>query len=127
MSNTDTITESAALLRAGQPVSQGDVYLLPIDPATIPEGLPTQKAVDGNYVLAHSETGHHHAVAAVDNVQVMDEDVFFSYIHNQTDNVVELRHHKNFDTHAPVGVPPGAFKIVRQREFTPEGFRRVVD
>ena len=38
-----------------------------------------------------------------------------------------LVHKRDFDTHAPVLVQPGIYEVRRQREYTPEGFRQVMD
>lgn len=120
----NTIEKSADYLSKGFKVAQGDVTLKAVD--SIPE-LPEQKPEDGKYILAHSETGHHHAVMAQPGLKVFDQDEFFSYVDNQTDNVIELKHYRGFDTHKPIGIPPGKYKITRQREYTPEGFRRAAD
>lgn len=121
----NTITQSAQFLSDGKPVAQGDVRLVPCD--EIPEDLTQQAPESGRYVLAHSETGHHHALAVSDDVTVYDQDEFISYVENRGENVVELRHLRNFDTHGPIGIPPGKFRVVRQREYTPEGYRRAAD
>ena len=121
----DTITQSADYLSNGFPVAQGDVRLVPT--TEIPEGLKKQNAQDGKLVLAHSETGHHHALAVAPDVTVYDQDEFISYVENKSDNVIELKHFRSFDTHAPIGIPPGKFRVVRQREYTPEGYRRAQD
>ena len=38
-----------------------------------------------------------------------------------------LTHLRTFDTHETIGIPVGKFEIRRQREYTPEGWRRVED
>ncbi len=121
----DTFQKSAEFLAEGLPVAQGDVTIRATD--NIPEGLDRQKPENGLQILAHSETGHHHALAVDPNVLVFDQDEFVSYVDNRTDNVIELKHHRSFDTHGPIGIPPGKHKITRQREYTPEGFRRATD
>ena len=120
----NTIEQSAALLLQGELIAQGDVYLEATDEEV---SGAEQKPEDGKLVLAHSETGHHHALAYSDDVTVWDVDDFTSYVENRSDNVIELKHHRSFDTHAPIGIPPGKYKITRQREYTPEGYRRAAD
>jgi hypothetical protein len=39
----------------------------------------------------------------------------------------ELRHLREFDTHEPIAFTPGKYLARRQREYTPEGWRRVED
>lgn len=104
-------------------IAQGDLNIFAVD--RIPDGLSlAPKNLDGQYVLAHSETGHHHVING-NTVRVYDHDEFVSYLDVQeTSNVVHLR---NFDTHAPVTLEPGKYRIARQREYTAEGFRRAAD
>lgn len=40
------------------PVAQGDMMMRKVD--SLPDGLLPVDAEDGNYILTHSETGHHH-------------------------------------------------------------------
>lgn len=120
----NTIEQSADYLKAGEVIAQGDVYL---EATTEKPFGAEQQPENGLLVLAHSETGHNHALAYSDDVTVWDVDEFTSYVENRSDNVIELRHHRSFHTHAPVGIPPGTFKITRQREYTAEGYRRAQD
>ncbi|MCG7985029.1 MAG: hypothetical protein JAY90_20045 [Candidatus Thiodiazotropha lotti] len=102
--------------------AQGDLNIFSCD--EIPKSLEEAKTENGNYVLAHSETGHHHVVDG-NTVRVFNEDDFVSYLDVQEEtNIVHLR---NFDTHRPISLPPGKYRISRQREYTPEGFRRAAD
>ena len=104
--------------------AQGDVYFQRI--AELPEGaVPTEKE-NGKVVVAHSETGHHHS---------FDGDTVTMY--NLPDSIMEcllvvdqptpLIHERSHDTHEPIMFEPGIYKGYRQREYTPEGFRRVED
>lgn len=122
----NTIKQSAELLQQGEWVAQGDLTVCPID--EIPDGLKVQKSENGLMILAHSETGHHHAIDYSDQFDVYENDEFTAYVHNRSDNVIELKHHRNFHTHAPIGIPPKSkVKIIRGREYTPQGLRRVAD
>ena len=38
-----------------------------------------------------------------------------------------LEHHRSIDTHEALEIKPGIYEIRRQREYTPQGFRRVAD
>jgi len=38
-----------------------------------------------------------------------------------------LEHLRSFDTHETIKIPPGIFEIRRQREWVPEGWRRIQD
>ncbi len=103
-------------------VAQGDLNIFAVD--SIPDGLKELKPDDGNHILAHSETGHHHVVDG-NTVRVFKANDFISYLDVEKEsNVVHLR---SFDTHAPITLDPGKYRITRQREYTPEGFRIAAD
>jgi len=40
---------------------------------------------------------------------------------------VVIEHHRLFDTHEAMEIKPGIYEIHRQREYTPEGYRRAAD
>ena len=104
---------------------QGDLLLLRID--AIPKGMVPSKVVEGRYIVAHSETGHHHSVDA-GACAVYDDpnDPLVSYM--EATAAVEVVHEKTFDVHEDLQVvEPGTFILRRQREYTPEGFQRVAD
>lgn len=104
--------------------AQGDLLITRID--TIPDGMEVVKPDDGYYVVAHSETGHNHVIQQEGvNVFRAANDPFVLYL--VVDNEVELKHLRSFDTHESIKVPPGMYRINRQREYTPEGFRRAAD
>ncbi len=104
--------------------AQGDMLITRVE--SIPEGLQPMNPEGGNYIVAHSETGHHHVLPQQD-VEVFgaanDPFVLYLVVNNET----ELKHLRSFDTHESLKVPPGMYRINRQREYTPEGFRRAAD
>jgi hypothetical protein len=103
---------------------QGDVGIRKI--ANLPDGLTAAKATDGVYIIAHSETGHHHVVKERAAQLLIDKtNAFISYL-NVLDEC-ELEHLRDFDTHEPLTLEPGFYEIKRQREYIPEGWRRVAD
>lgn len=104
--------------------AQGDLLITEIE--SLPADV-TELRADGEYhIVAHSETGHHHVVAANaarayrgDNPMVM-----FLVVSRTT----ALEHHRSFDTHESLELKSGIiYEIRRQREYTPEGWRRVAD
>lgn len=103
--------------------AQGDLNIFSID--SMPDGLKELNPDnDGRHVLAHSETGHHHVIDG-NTVRVFEEDEFVSYLEvAEPTNVVHLR---SFDTHQPITLPTGKYRITRQREYIPDGFRRAAD
>lgn len=38
-----------------------------------------------------------------------------------------LTHERSFDTHEPILLNPGIYEVRRQREYTPQGWRRIED
>lgn len=109
--------------------AQGDLLLRRID--KLPAGVKLLLAEQGNYVVAHSETGHNHVITAKPNVQWYGtDDPMVSYLEivEATDATETLlRHLRGHDTHKTIVIPPGVFELRRQREYTPEGWRRVED
>jgi hypothetical protein len=111
------------------PAFQGDCMIRRID--KLPAGLKPAQTVDGNFVLAHSETGHNHVIAERPNVRLYDtEDPFVSYLEviEATDQAEALLEHlRGWDTHETIKIPAGLYEVRRQREYTPEGWRRAQD
>ena len=50
---------------------------------------------------------------------------FIAYLKVEEDT--ELKHKRSFDTHESLLLTPGIYEIRRQREYTPEGYRRAAD
>jgi len=105
----------------GDYCAQGDVNLFRVD--EIPQALKAAPKAS-EYVLAHSETGHHHVIDG-NAVRVFKEDEFISYL--EVTQPATVRHLRSFDTHAPITLPPGKYRVTRQREYVPEGFRIAAD
>lgn len=109
--------------------AQGDLMLRRID--KLPAGVKPLAAENGVFVVAHSETGHNHVVAATPTVQWYGtDDPLVSYLEviEATDATETLlRHLRGYDTHKTIVIPAGVFEVRRQREYTPEGWRRVED
>ncbi len=103
--------------------AQGDLNIFICE--RIPSGtIEIEPEKDGNFILAHSETGHNHVIDG-SCVRVFEENEFISYLEVKKDsNVIHLR---SFDTHKTLRLPEGKYRITRQREYTPEGFRRAQD
>ncbi len=103
--------------------AQGDLLITRI--AEIPADAELDH-VKGDYVVAHSETGHNHVMSTQDvDFYKAANDPFVLFLVVRADT--ELRHLRDFDTHKTITVPPGQYRINRQREYTPEGFRRAAD
>ena len=109
--------------------AQGDLLLRRIE--SLPGGLKPSAIECGQYIVAHSETQHHHVIEARPNVRVLDSaDPLVSYLEviEATDKTeCLLEHLRSFDTHDTISIAPGIYEIRRQREYTPQGWRRVAD
>jgi hypothetical protein len=110
--------------------AQGDLLIRRISalPAT---GLRPLATEGGNFIVAHSETGHHHVIAERPNVQVWlgeNPDISYLQVIEATEATEALLEHlRSYDTHETLQIPPGVYELRRQREHTPEGWRRVQD
>ena len=107
--------------------AQGDIYIRRI--GALPDrALSPVAPIDGHFVIAHSETGHHHVVEARDCEYFTDnEDPTTAYLRVIEATEVVLEHLKPSDMHAPIRVLGGVYRIRRAREWTPEGFRISAD
>lgn len=104
--------------------AQGDILITRIDdlPSNAVPVLPAGDRV----IVTHSETGHHHIMdaGAVTMHRLPDSLMDCLLVVNKPTALEHLREH---DTHEPILFAPGVYHVRRQREYTPEGFRRVKD
>lgn len=104
--------------------AQGDLLITKVD--GIPANFKAAKAENGKFIVAHSETGHHHTVLERHAQLLIDEtNEFIARL--KVEEETEVVHERSFDTHDPIKLEPGCYEIRRQREYTPEGFRRAQD
>jgi hypothetical protein len=108
---------------------QGDCYFMRVP--SLPDGLKQVSAEKGEFILAHSETGHHHVITERPNVKVFSTDnplvSYLQVVEAQDEAETVIRHLRSFDTHAPIKFSPGIYKVINQRESAPEGWRRSQD
>lgn len=104
--------------------AQGDIYAMRID--HLPAGAVVVPAEKGRVIVTHSETGHHHVMAAdtVTMYRLPDSIMDCFLVVNEPATLEHLRPH---DTHEPIKFEAGVYHVRRQREHTPEGWRRVED
>ena len=103
--------------------AQGDVMFVRVD------GLPDNACADdqrGEIIVAHSETGHHHVIERGAKMYTVPENPLIAYLEVQIE-MAKLIHKRPHDTHQTLGLGRGVWKIYRQREYTPEGWRLVQD
>ena len=106
--------------------AQGDILIIKIDEIPSYANLVEVKPEGENVIVTHSETGHHHVmdrkrVTMFENKNKELE--CFLVVHREA----TLDHLRSHDTHESILFSPGKYKIIRQREYTPEGYRRVSD
>ena len=101
---------------------QGDVLIERV--GSLPAKLTKLKRDGGRVILAHGEvTGHAHAIA--------DEHVdLFSSAEDAGVTFLEIRQAMaalKHDEHSTIQLPKGNYRVVRQREYSPQEIRRVAD
>lgn len=114
--------------------AQGDVLF--IRRRALPkEATETVTPENGMVIVTHSETGHHHAIDDLSTKMFrIPGDPLVSYLQlgegSKEAGGVDVVHHRAWDTHETLrllGLPGAVFEVRRQREYTPQGWRRVED
>ncbi len=101
---------------------QGDVLIVPV--SAIPAGLESIDRDAGRVILAYGEaTGHAHAIHAEGAALFRDPNLMAVFMTVNNDGPVALEH----DEHETIVLPPGNYRVIRQREYTPEGLVNVAD
>lgn len=113
----------------GSPAFQGDVMFRRVE--ALPKEAVRQETPKGG-VVAHSETGHHHVATGDFAFYAMPGDVMRSFL--VAKGPIDITHHRPTDTHEALellydsdGAGEVIWEIGRQREYVPEGWRRVED
>jgi len=109
-----------------QQYRQGDVLILPAH--SIPDTARPVPCDKGRVVLAYGEvTGHAHAIKASGVCSFYKEggnaDMPDGWLEITGGKPVELRH----EEHDTIDLPPGRYRVVRQREWNAGAVRRVAD
>ena len=95
-------------------VRQGDLLIVKVNE------LPKECIKQNHRILAEGEaTGHMHEL---DSGELYEKGgtLFFRVPENQK---ITLKHQE----HGPITFDPGVYKVIRQREYEPRGWRRVAD
>jgi hypothetical protein len=100
---------------------QGDILITAVQ--EIPRGLREVPRENGRIVLAHGEvTGHAH---------VLEGDALFigADLEEMTDRFLKVESESQLvhDEHATITLPPGSYRVSRQREYAPEAPIQVAD
>lgn len=107
--------------------AQGDILIQRLaDDFVIPVNAIKSKPENNKLIITHSETGHHHVMdhKKVQMYTLPDSIMDCLLIVNDP---TALEHLREFDTHESILFEKGTYRVRRQREYTPEGFRRVED
>ena len=104
---------------------QGDVCFIRVD--ALPEGV-IDSTPDGEIIVAFSETHHHHSLSPGEArlFEKLERDPMVCYLAIDGDHA-DVVHHRSTHTHETVRLLRGLWEVRRQREHTPEGWRRVAD
>ncbi len=105
--------------------AQGDMLIIPV--RDIPKDVTPVDPVGDHYILAHSETGHHHVIDKAKAEVFLPADEEFTLFIRSLDDSAEITHEREFNTHESLKLPKGEYMLRRQREHTPEGDRRIED
>jgi hypothetical protein len=103
-------------------IRQGDVLVVPCN--TVPKTRKPVARENGRLILAHGEaTGHAHAIIDehAELVTAGQANELYLLVHGR--DPVALVH----DEHDTLTITPGTYRVVRQREYSPEGLRNVAD
>lgn len=129
------------MFSSGKPVAQGEVliWMKKFAPESILKAIGNlkfqeMKLENGQMILGHSESGHHHVMEAV-REQVPISKAALALIDAANDTFVELKlyeecklvHLRSTDTHTAFVFPPGEYIRCIREEQTPEGWKRVAD
>lgn len=108
--------------------AQGDFIIMRVE--DFPKEIEKVNPTEGKFTVAHSETGHNHVMDA-EHTEVFqprgvaEQDLFELFLDVKAPT--DIVHLRSYDTHETLQVPAGKYRIRRQREHTPEGFRRAAD
>lgn len=105
--------------------AQGDILIVKID--ALPKGAVEVPRENGRLIVTHSETGHHHVMEApTATMHRLPDDIMNCFLTVGGEGA-DLEHLRPHDTHETIRFEPGVYHVRRQREYTPEGWRRVED
>lgn len=101
---------------------QGDVLIVGVK--SVPKSTEPVARDKGRVVLAYGEvTGHAHAIKSKNAALFRDPKLAAVFMLVTGDGPVALEH----EEHGTITIPPGAYRVVGQREYSPQEIRRVAD
>lgn len=108
--------------------AQGDVFFIRRD--ALPANAKPIKPTANRIVVTHSKTGHDHVMVLDRNpvpavVMFEGDNPLIAWL--QVNRPTAMEHLRPHDTHEPIMFDSGIYEVRRQREYVPDGFRRVED
>lgn len=90
-------------------IRHGELVLAPVD-------ADMQGAVKKeNYIVSHSETGHHHVLNG--GCMVLEREGKDPLV--QVDKDTSITHKKGHDRHDDLPVPAGMYRVLKKKEYDP--------
>ena len=139
---TDAIKLTEEMFKSGQPIAQGEarIWMKKYAPKSLLEkigkmkNLQPMKLENGQLIVAHSESGHHHVLEPVyKDVHLSDAAKILIDSTNELIGEMQLaeqcllKHNRENATHGGYIFPAGEYIRVIDEESTPEGWKRVID
>lgn len=107
-------------------IRQGDVYVRRT--AKIPERCKSVALDQGRVILAYGEvTGHAHAVVDAELETAIPPAQLFEAPNGERYLLVDRPCALVHEEHGRIDLSPGSYRVVRQREYSPEAIRNVAD
>lgn len=137
-----TVHLTEEMFKSGKPFAQGEVliWMKKYAPRAILEGMAKLKNMEemklenGQLILGHSETGHHHVLEPINKkakiskaAQAMIDAANDTFIELKLFEPCEVVHLRSFDTHGGAVLPPGEYIRGIREEQTVDGWKRVAD
>jgi len=113
--------------KSKRPIFQGDVAFVRVAKRDVPKAAQAVPRDGARVIVAHSETGHHHYLDG-EGVTLLREpsNPLIAYLRVEC-ATADVIHGRPYDTHETISLPRGTYRVVRQREYTPQGYRMVQD
>lgn len=114
---------------ADKAARQGEAFFFKV--SEIAEGSKEVSPNNGEHIVSHSETGHHHTVSA-EGIRMLEHpsDPNVCYLVMDSVEHIDIEHLRSFDTHETLrllGSPGDVWQRNIQQEWSPDGWRQVAD
>lgn len=97
------------------PIRHGEILLLPVD--ALPKN-PAKREQHTNYIVGHSETGHHHVLESdtvFEEIAAANGDIFLNLVED-----AQLVHLKEVEAHRTLPVVAGGWRVIKKTEYRPQ-------